>query len=312
MFAPPVSASHDRKQSSSSVEMGGSESPTPTTAFGNPFQTTNNHNNTMDAGGTGSLSPIPEDSMGDSSGGPPLFSAPRENKGSAEGVSEEDKLARLKAKIEAKRKKLLDRQKRKQQGETGTSTNSTPDRSNQESSQAKEGRHRRSRSRSVSPLPTNAASDAGDNNQQQSRAERNAARFAGSTNAATQAHMPSELKNRSDIPKPSTTSAVGEESNREDLANAKSLVGTCQYMCPDEELLRRERENDIQLLEIPDRGGIHPEGWTLRNTVVKRFRRSAADYKLDVPEWVRPPDVLEEVCSYLEEWVMVSGDTAAC
>jgi hypothetical protein len=28
--------------------------------------------------------------------------------------------------------------------------------------------------------------------------------------------------------------------------------------------------------------------------------------QLDVPEWVRPPDVLERVCAYLEEWVMVS------
>jgi hypothetical protein len=37
---------------------------------------------------------------------------------------------------------------------------------------------------------------------------------------------------------------------------------------------------------------------------VKRFRRSAADFKLDVPEWVRPPDVLERVCGYLEEWIM--------
>jgi hypothetical protein len=38
---------------------------------------------------------------------------------------------------------------------------------------------------------------------------------------------------------------------------------------------------------------------------VKRFRRSAADFKLDIPELVRPPDVLERVCGYLEEWVMV-------
>jgi hypothetical protein len=75
-------------------------------------------------------------------------------------------------------------------------------------------------------------------------------------------------------------------------------------MCPDEELLRREREGDIQLLERPD-VQIHPSSWTLRDTMVKRFRRSAADYKLDVPEWIRPPDVLEIVCGYLEEWVMV-------
>jgi len=92
---------------------------------------------------------------------------------------------------------------------------------------------------------------------------------------------------------------------REDLSTAKALVGTCEFFCPDEELLRREGENDIQQLEIPLPGRLHPSNWTLRNTVVKRFRRSAADYKLDVPEWVRPPDVLERVCAYLEEWVMV-------
>ncbi|KAL3934588.1 MAG: hypothetical protein SGBAC_009729 [Bacillariaceae sp.] len=91
---------------------------------------------------------------------------------------------------------------------------------------------------------------------------------------------------------------------REDLKNAVALVGTCTHMCPDDELLRRERENDIQLLEIPLPGTLHPKDWTLRNTVIKRFRRSAADYKLDVPEWVRSPDVLENVCGYLEEWVM--------
>lgn len=39
---------------------------------------------------------------------------------------------------------------------------------------------------------------------------------------------------------------------------------------------------------------------------MKRFRRSAADFKLDIPELVRPPEVLERVCGYLEEWVMVS------
>lgn len=38
---------------------------------------------------------------------------------------------------------------------------------------------------------------------------------------------------------------------RETLETAVSLVGTCPHMCPDEELLRREREGDIQLLETP-------------------------------------------------------------
>lgn len=42
----------------------------------------------------------------------------------------------------------------------------------------------------------------------------------------------------------------------------------------------------------------------LLKTAVKRFRRSAADFKLDIPELVRPPSVLERTCGYLEEWVM--------
>jgi hypothetical protein len=117
--------------------------------------------------------------------------------------------------------------------------------------------------------------------------------------------MPAELKAMAEGNKNDYASHRGEREDPQALKNAVSLIGTCNYMCPDEELLRREREGDIQLLEIPQPGKLHPAEWTLRNTVVKRFRRSAADYKLDVPEWVRPPDVLEKVCGYLEEWVMV-------
>jgi hypothetical protein len=69
-------------------------------------------------------------------------------------------------------------------------------------------------------------------------------------------------------------------------------------MCPDDELIRREKESDIQLLEIPHES-IFPKGWTLRESVVKRFRRSAADYTLNIPELVRPPHVLEIVCGKL-------------
>jgi hypothetical protein len=78
---------------------------------------------------------------------------------------------------------------------------------------------------------------------------------------------------------------------REDLENAVSLVGTCQHMCPDDELLRRESENDIQMLETPLPGTLHPPNWTLRDTAVKRFRRSAADYK------VRNEKIVVVVCS---------------
>ena len=156
-------------------------------------------------------------------------------------------------------------------------------------------------------------------------AQRNALRFAGASsgatpsrggdasnnnhnsNNATHRFLPDDLKEQASAPRPAPAvySSQVAPTEREDLSAAVSLVGTCPFMCPEEELLRRQREGDVQLLELP-----HPELYgprtTLRDTAVKRFRRSAADYKLDVPEWVRPPDVLERVCSYLEEWVMVT------
>eukprot|EP00977_Amphora_coffeiformis_P027459 scaffold34612_cov165-Amphora_coffeaeformis.AAC.25 len=138
-----------------------------------------------------------------------------------------------------------------------------------------------------------------------SLAERNAARFDRSAaNSETRAHLPSDLQAKAGQAIDYEKLRTGGGGNREVLDEAKSLVGTCPYMCPDEELLRREREGDVQLLELVRPGELHPANWTLRNTTIKRFRRSAADYKLDVPEWVRPPDVLENVCSYLEEWIM--------
>jgi hypothetical protein len=122
-------------------------------------------------------------------------------------------------------------------------------------------------------------------------AQRNAVRFG---NQAPELKSRASLENRS-------------KDNRKDLEKAAALVGTCPFMCPDDELQRRERENDIQQLELPVPGKLHPKNWSIRDTAIKRFRRSAADYKLDVPEWVRPPDVLERVCGYIEEWIMVSG-----
>lgn len=152
----------------------------------------------------------------------------------------------------------------------------------------------------------------------QSLKERNKARFdssTGSNNHALVAHLPTDLQAMAgQAVDYSALRSTGDSnnhnnatssSNRADLDQATSLKGTCPYMCPDEELLRRQAENDIQLLELVRPKELHPEGWTLRDTAIKRFRRSAADYKLDVPEWIRPPDVLERVCGYLEEWIMV-------
>ena len=139
-----------------------------------------------------------------------------------------------------------------------------------------------------------------------SLAERNAARFdTGANNAATRAHLPTDLQAKAGQEVDYASLRSSGTGDRENLDQAKSLVGTCPHMCPDEELLRRESEGDIQLLEMVQPGTLHPDRWTLRDTAIKRFRRSAADYKLDVPEWVRPPDVLEKVCGYLEEWIMV-------
>jgi hypothetical protein len=133
---------------------------------------------------------------------------------------------------------------------------------------------------------------------------KNLQRFSQTQNRATVSMLPKELKDH--VKSDAGQSFVKREEGKQDaseLTTSVDLVGTCVYMCPDEELIRRESENDIQLLELPH-SDIHPEGWTLRETAIKRFRRSAADFKLDIPELVRPPHILERVCGYLEEWVM--------
>jgi hypothetical protein len=190
--------------------------------------------------------------------------------------NKEDELARLKAKLAAKKKKLEEAKLRK-----NASANSPPP-------------SPKRRGTSPNPAVVQENNDSIKTTENAALAERNAFRFAPKVNA-TRSHLPDDLEPIS-IPSQNEYDVM-------DLQNAKSLVGTCQFMCPDDELKRRENEGDIQLLETihPD---IHPARWNLRNTAVKRFRRSAADYKLDIPELVRPPDVLERVCGYLEEWVM--------
>lgn len=138
-------------------------------------------------------------------------------------------------------------------------------------------------------------------------AERNASRFASQQNRSTTSYLPADLVERAKNYHPSQKSSVADSQIQDEEEfnhlSTKSLVGTCLQMCPDEELVRRESEGDIQMLELshPD---IYPKGFTLRDTAVKRFRRSAADFKLDIPELIRPPHILEKVCGYLEEYVM--------
>ena len=140
---------------------------------------------------------------------------------------------------------------------------------------------------------------------QSALAAKNAQRFAKTQNRTSINMLPQELQQSARSYDPSSSnltlsSTPPPQSSSEPQGN---LIGLCPHMCPDEELIRREGEGDIQLLEMPHET-IHPKEWTLRNTCVKRFRRSAADFKLDIPELVRPPHVLEKTCAYLEEWVM--------
>ena len=139
-------------------------------------------------------------------------------------------------------------------------------------------------------------------------AERNAARFSNNANVSTFIHdLPSDLQSIAQDQQDQQQQQQQQQhhQSQENCNQSTSLIGTCPYMCPNEELLKRQKENDIQLLEmLSNDKSIHPKHWTLRDTTVKRFRRSAADFKLDIPELVRNPKVLEMTCSYLEEWVM--------
>lgn len=260
--------------------------PAPSSTFGGQSSST--------FGGQSSLSTIPETGQHSiPDGGQSPFLA-----NSEVPSAEDDKLAQLKARIEEKKRRLEESKRKKDAVARVAATASAlppvvPVRAEV----------------SDKPLSAEAPSFAPSSSVAEpiSLAEKNAVRFSSNNNSESiRSHMPADLKAMAEGNK--TDYASHRTDEREDpqiLKNAVSLIGTCNYMCPDEELLRREREGDVQLLEIPQPGKLHPADWTLRNTVVKRFRRSAADYKLDVPDWVRPPDVLEKVCSYLEEWVMV-------
>jgi len=203
--------------------------------------------------------------------------------------AQQEELAKLKAKLLEKKKKLQQAKKAMQIPSPIPETHSSPPSS--------------TNTHAVSSNPEVVVA---------SLAEKNATRFATNNARSSTALLPSDLQTKQGNSAPNdtpTNSAVPltnatPASTPNNPSRNTSLVGICPYMCPDEELLRREEENDIQLLELPVPGGLHPSDWTLRDTVVKRFRRSAADFTLNIPELVRPPIVLEIVVGYLEEWVM--------
>jgi hypothetical protein len=251
---------------------------------------------------TGGLSPVPEETnMAESSSPVPPFGGVSKSGEEMRLLAKMEEKKLLQAKIDEKKRKLWERQKMKKgKDNTPLNADAVPFVPSGPSSGASSGDTEQSSLR--------FGSQSGASSAEASLAERNALRFGSQTqSSSTRSYMPAHLRGKAEQSSgtENENSIVPKDKNREDLENAVSLVGTCQSMCPDDELLRREKEGDIQQLEIPQPGTLHPENWSLRETAVKRFRRSAADYKLDVPEWVRPPDVLEKVCGYLEEWVMV-------
>ena len=266
--------------------------PTTQSTFPPPSQSTPSMNNNNPFGGptnASSTGPSSTTPFGTAANAPssnpfggPSFSGDS-NDGSkpqetARGEDQNDRLARLKAKLEEKKKRLAE----KKQKDAGQKQRKDEDSKKKNETGASGRRSKKNESglnpdaRSFSPTRgVGSSSTKADT----SLAERNAVRFtAGATSQVTRGMLPKDLQNEA-----ATDYSALRQSNTEtrDLGSAKSLVGACPHMCPDEELMRREREGDIQLLELVKPGELHPAGWTLRDTCVKRFRRSAADYKLD-------------------------------
>jgi hypothetical protein len=217
-----------------------------TSAFGQPRFLA--HSGGMGGSGSGTLTPVYEEAQM-SSASPVPTNDPFSGGG---GKSDE---SRLKAQIEEKKRllaekkqKLMERKQRKADKEQSSSSSSS------------------SLNVGATPFVPQPAADA-------SLAERNALRFAKNSGGSspTPDQLPSDFRKKMERGGGAveTSTTVKDRGDREDFENAVSLVGTCQYMCPDDELLRREQEGDIQLLETPQPGTLHPRNWTMRETVVK-------------------------------------------
>lgn len=185
------------------------------------------------------------------------------------GGGGEEQLSALRAKIREKRERL---QKLKMNEQTAPQT--------QEQSNSSEGR----KSLASTSLSTTRDDSNNNNSANADLAARNALRFSTVSSDRDQTLsrlMPADLKDRGALcsawSTPAQSSGDDEDYNKDtddedvnvddadddddlderNLSNAKSLVGTCLSMCPDEELIRREKEGDIQLLEVGARYYLH-------------------------------------------------------
>ena len=85
------------------------------------------------------------------------------------------------------------------------------------------------------------------------------------------------------------------------LADAITLVGTCQDMCPEYERVRRVVQRDVWYHESKegDRSTTRYNRKPDEAHMVKRFARSAAGQEEQLPSDLRPPSVLKMTLSYL-------------
>ncbi|KAL9596113.1 MAG: hypothetical protein Q9219_006012 [cf. Caloplaca sp. 3 TL-2023] len=83
------------------------------------------------------------------------------------------------------------------------------------------------------------------------------------------------------------------------LANAITIVGTCQDMCAEHERLQRITQfmvDDCEKVLHATKEGLKVP---LEDRMVKRYRRPAAGYEEQLPSDIRPPIVLQKTLDYL-------------
>ncbi|KAK5166128.1 actin cytoskeleton and mitosis protein [Saxophila tyrrhenica] len=97
------------------------------------------------------------------------------------------------------------------------------------------------------------------------------------------------------------------------LADAITLVGTCQDMCAEYERVRRVVQKDVWDEETdPDHSAYaltddEPD----EARMVKKFRRAAAGLEEQLPSDLRPPAVLKKTCDYLFDEVIPNASSLA-
>lgn len=93
------------------------------------------------------------------------------------------------------------------------------------------------------------------------------------------------------------------------LSEAIDFKGTCDQMCPEEEIIRRIIEDDVQRAEkevAPD-GSMRPSP----QMMIKKLARSAAGEDAPLPQDVRSPAALRRTLDYLIDTVLGEDDNLA-